>query len=65
MNIFARPEYQSEFTLFLNDHKLKQPTIAERQRTGLALLWDKTPIDLADRQRASESQVRRNAYVYE
>lgn len=57
--------YVSEFTRFLADMKQKDPTIDEKQRAGRALLWDKAPIDLDARQRAEESRVKQQPYVYQ
>jgi hypothetical protein len=65
MNIFSRPEYQSEFMLFLNAWKQRDPGLQKRQRAGLALLWDKLPINQDERLRDAASAVTRLAYVYE
>ena len=65
MNIFARPAYDSEFTQFLNAWKQRDPAVQENQRIGLALLWDKPPVNLEERRRATDSAVKRSAYVYE
>lgn len=64
MNLFARPEYESECTLFLRELKRDKPAIAEGQRAGRALLWDKSPIDLDERQRAAASTASRPPYTY-
>jgi len=64
MNIFARPEYESEFTQFLQELKQRDPGMAERQRAGLALLWDKAPIDQDESQRTAASKEKREAYAY-
>ena len=64
MNIFSRPAYESEFTQFLNDWKRRDPSIQEGQRMGLALLWDKLPVDEEERRRANTSAVKRSAYAY-
>jgi hypothetical protein len=57
--------YVSEFTVFLNELKQKNPLIDEGQRTGRALLWDKAPIDLDATQRTEASRVKQQPYVYQ
>jgi len=57
--------YESEITGFIKELKQKNPKLEEQQRAGRALLWDKTPIDLDARQRAEESRVKQQAYVYQ
>jgi Protein of unknown function (DUF3460) len=58
-------QYESDFTRFLKDLKQKDPTLEEKQRAGRAILWDKAPINLDDRQRAEESRVKQQPYVYQ
>ncbi|MEA5098667.1 MAG: DUF3460 family protein [Burkholderiaceae bacterium] len=65
MHLFNRPEYLSEFTRFLDEFRQSRPHIAEEQRAGLALLWDKAPIDLDRMQRTDAARTNRGAYVYE
>ncbi len=57
--------YVSEFTKFLNELKQKDPSLDEKQRAGRLLLWDKAPIDLDARQRAEESRIKQQPYVYQ
>jgi hypothetical protein len=57
--------YQSEITQFINELKQKNPALEEQQRAGRALLWDKAPIDLDTTDRAQESKVPQQAYVYQ
>jgi hypothetical protein len=57
--------YVSEFTVFLDELKQKNPLIDEGQRTGRALLWDKAPIDLDATQRTEASRVKQQPYVYQ
>lgn len=64
MNLFARPEYESEFTLFLQELKQRDPGVEERQRAGRALLWDKAPIDPDESHRTAASKEKREAYAY-
>ena len=64
MNIFSRPRYQSEATVFIDQLKAKDPRIAARQADGRALLWDKS-VD-RDAQRAYRAAtVAQQAYVYQ
>ena len=63
MNIFRRPDYQSETTQFLAELKTQRPELDAQQQAGRALLWDKA----VDRQAWSEyrqAQVAQGAYVY-
>jgi Protein of unknown function (DUF3460) len=57
--------YESEATRFINELKRKNPQLEESQRAGRALLWDKEPIDLDQTQRAGESRIKQQAYVYQ
>jgi hypothetical protein len=56
--------YQSDVTQFLNQLKQQKPTLEEEQRKGRALLWDKQPIDLDERDAQQESKVKQTSYVY-
>lgn len=56
--------YQSDITQFLNQLKQQQPTLEEAQRQGRALLWDKQPIDLEERESQQASRVNQTPYVY-
>lgn len=57
--------YESEITRFIKDLKEKNPKLEEQQRAGRALLWDKAPLDLDARDRAEQSRVKQQAYVYQ
>lgn len=41
MNLFRRPDYRSDTTLFLEQLKASQPELEAAQRAGRSLLWDK------------------------
>jgi hypothetical protein len=58
-------QYESDITKFIKDLKQKNPTLEEQQREGRALLWDKAPIDLDQRERTEDSRIRQRAYVYQ
>ena len=57
--------YESEITRFIKELKEKNPKLEEQQRAGRALLWDKAPLDLDARDRAEQSRVKQQAYVYQ
>jgi hypothetical protein len=57
--------YESEITLMIRDLKEKNPKLEEEQRTGRALLWDKSPIDLDAMERSRTSHVQQQPYVYQ
>ena len=57
--------YESEATQFIKSIKAANPKLEAGQREGRALLWDKTPIDLDTLQRADESRLNQQAYVYQ
>ena len=40
MNIFYRPFYRSEATLFINQLKADRPHLEDSQRLGRVRLWD-------------------------
>lgn len=64
MNIFRRPDYQSDATLFLDKLKAQKPELEAQQRQGRELLWDKA----VDRQAWEEfraAQVAQQPYVYQ
>ena len=56
--------YQSDITQFINQLKQQEPQLEEQQRKGRALLWDKQPIDLDERERQQASRVKQTPYVY-
>lgn len=65
MSLLKKSGYQSEFTQFINELKLKDPKIEEGQRAGRARLWDLQPIDLDTQERLKASRVSQKAYVYQ
>ncbi len=63
MNIFRRPDYQSEVTQFISQLKDQKPALDAQQQAGRALLWDKD----VDREVWGEyraARVARKPYVY-
>ncbi|AJP56734.1 DUF3460 domain-containing protein [Pandoraea vervacti] len=57
--------YESDITQFIKQLKAEKPTLEAEQRKGRALLWDKQPIDLDERNRAQQSRVAQQPYVYQ
>ncbi len=64
MNIFRRPDYKSEATLFIEQLKSSRPELEVQQRQGRALLWDKVVDRLAWKGFRS-AQVPQKPYVYQ
>lgn len=57
--------YESDITQFIKELKQKNPKLEDEQRAGRALLWDKSPVDLDALDRAKESNVKQQPYVYQ
>jgi len=64
MNIFYRPQYQSDATLFIDQLKAQTPGMEARQREGLALLWNKS-VDREAVQNFKQARVAQKPYVYQ
>lgn len=64
MNIFHRPYYTSEATLFLNSLKDKNPQVEQGQQLGRSLLWDKS-VDRDAWRDFRAAQVPQKPYVYQ
>ena len=58
-------DYESEHTAFIRDLMASKPQLADEQREGRALWWDKAPRDLALERRMDEGRVHMQPYVYE
>jgi hypothetical protein len=56
--------YESDVTRFLRELKAQRPQIAEEQRRGRALWWDKA-LDPEIQERFRESKVPQQPYVYQ
>lgn len=57
--------YVSEYTQFMQSFLQQNPQIAQGQLEGRALLWDKSPIDLDERQRQDASRIKAKPYPYQ
>ena len=64
MNIFRRPDYQSELTQFIDQLKAQKPTLEAEQRQGRDLLWDKA-VDRNAWREYRAAEVAQPAYVYQ
>jgi Protein of unknown function (DUF3460) len=64
MNIFRRPDYQSEATQFIDQLKVAKPTLEAEQRKGRSLLWDKA-IDRTAVKGYQDGAVAQKSYVYQ
>ena len=57
--------YESEHTRFIRELMDKKPELAQDQKKGRAIWWDKKPRDLAERQTMDEERVAQPPYVYQ
>ena len=64
MNIFYRPKYKSDASLFIDQLKAKDPTLEAKQRQGRELLWDKS-VNRSDWSEYRAAQVAQKPYVYQ
>lgn len=64
MNIFYRPKYESEVTLFIKELKANNPAIEQGQRLGRSLLWDKA-VDRDAWREFRSGEVAQQPYVYQ
>jgi hypothetical protein len=64
MNIFRRPDYRSDATLFLNRLKSEKPALEAEQLKGRSLLWDKV-IDRLALKGFRSARVPQKPYVYQ
>lgn len=64
MNIFYRPHYNSDATLFINELRKNDPALQAKQREGRDLLWDKE-IDRTASTGFRAAKVAQKPYVYQ
>ncbi|BDT66395.1 hypothetical protein os1_05570 [Comamonadaceae bacterium OS-1] len=64
MSIFARPHYQSDTTLFIDQLKAQKPELEAQQLAGRALLWEQK-VDRSAQEEYREGRVPQNPYVYQ
>ncbi len=58
-------KYESDITQFLRRLKEEKPHLAEAQRQGRAILWEKDPLDLKTLEQERQVRVRQKPYVYQ
>ncbi|UXY14370.1 DUF3460 family protein [Chitiniphilus purpureus] len=63
--MFKQTQYVSEFTQFMQGYLHDHPDVARGQVEGRALLWDKAPINLEERQRNQASRIAQKPYPYQ
>ena len=61
---FKPQSYESEFTRFMRELKQQRPQLEAEQRKSRAIWWDHKQ-DLDTLERAKESRVKQQAYVYQ
>ena len=61
---FKPKSYESEFTRFVRELKQQRPQLEAEQRKSRAIWWDHKQ-DLEALERAKESRVKQQAYVYQ
>ena len=64
MGMLPARHYVSDHTKFIREVLAKKPELADEQKKGRAIWWDKTPRELADRGEMDEGRVPQSAYVY-
>ena len=57
--------YESDHTKWVRELLERNPRLADEQRKGRAIWWDKEPAELADRRRMDDGRVPQPAYVYQ
>ncbi|TJZ73499.1 DUF3460 family protein [Chitiniphilus eburneus] len=63
--MFKNTTYVSEFTQFMRGYLNEHPDVARGQVEGRALLWDKSPINLEERDRNLQSRIEQKPYPYQ
>ena len=61
---FKPQKYESEFTKFIHELKQQRPELEAEQRKSRSIWWDHEQ-DLETLERAKESSVKQQAYVYQ
>jgi len=56
--------YESEHTRFMRELFQKKPALADEQKKGRAIWWDRE-LDLDQEKRDAQSRVAQTAYVYQ
>jgi hypothetical protein len=61
---FKPKSYESEFTKFIREMKQQKPQLEAEQRKSRAIWWDHKQ-DLETQERAKQSRVKQQPYVYQ
>lgn len=64
MSFFARPDYKSDTTQFIEQLRAQKPDLEARQLEGRSLLWDKN-VDSEIWQEYRSGRVEQQPYVYQ
>jgi uncharacterized protein DUF3460 len=56
--------YESEHTKFMRELMRQRPDLAQKQREGRAMWWDKTPRELSEEREMDQGRVAQTPYVY-
>ncbi|MNZ97895.1 hypothetical protein D3C78_1171590 [compost metagenome] len=64
MSFFARPDYKSDTTQFIEQLRAQKPDLEAKQLAGRALLWDKA-VDSEIWQEYDAGRVQQQPYVYQ
>ena len=56
--------YESEHTKFMREFMRQRPDMAQKQREGRAMWWDKTPRELSEEREMDQGRVAQTPYVY-
>jgi hypothetical protein len=56
--------YESEHTKFMRELMRQHPDLAQKQREGRAMWWDKTPRELSEEHEMDQGRVAQTPYVY-
>lgn len=65
MPMLPSRHYVSDHTQFITKLLEDKPDLPKKQAEGRQIWWDKTPAELAQRQRMDEGRVAQTAYVYQ
>lgn len=64
MSFFARPDYKSDTTQFIEQLRTQKPDLEAKQLAGRALLWDKN-VDSEIWQEYNAGEISQQPYVYQ
>lgn len=65
MPMLPSRNYVSDHTQFIRELMARKPDLPKKQQEGRQIWWDKSPEDLAQRERMDEGRVAQTPYVYQ